>query len=91
MRYTIVDEGAAPPRPTFRRGGKRRQELEALVGALEGGRVARIEPIGDDKPGAIRRQLLETAARLGRPIDVWDGAEGVVYAAVAAGAGERAE
>ena len=70
----------APPRPAFRRGGKRHQELEALVAALAPGKVARIEPTASDKPESLVRLLYETAARVGRPIAVREGDDGRVYA-----------
>lgn len=81
MRYTFVDEAEAPPRPNLRHGGKRHQELDTLIASLAPGTVARLEQSADEA-GRLRNQLYQAAARLGRPIEVWEGPDGTVYAGV---------
>lgn len=83
MQYTLIDEQDAPTRPTGRRGGRRHRELDVLVAALTPGQVARIDLSDADKPGPIRKQLFEAAARAGRSVEVWEGSgAGVFYAAL---------
>ena len=85
MRYTLIDEREAPPRPTLRRGGKRRLEMNDLLEALTPGKVAKIEPAADGKQSGIRGLLFDAAASLGKRVEVWEDADGAVYAKLMAG------
>lgn len=82
VQYTLIEHDEAPPRPMARRGGRRHREVDALIGALSPGKVARIELAEEDKPGGVRKQLFEAAARTGRPVEVWE-QDGVIYAGLA--------
>ena len=89
MDYALIDEAEAPPRPPFRRGGRRQQEMDAVIAALTERVAARIALPDPAKAASVRRQLFEAAARAARPIEVWEG-DGAVYAALE-GAGLGAE
>ncbi len=84
MRYTIIDEHEAPRSPNFHLN-KTQQEADALVAALTPGTIARIEEMAGTKLAGLRMRIYDAAARLGRPVEVWDD-DGVVYA----GLGEQA-
>jgi hypothetical protein len=89
VHYTVIDDREAPPRPSLRRGGKRHQELDVLITAWTPGKVARIDVSEESRPGGLRNQLYEAAARLGRPVAVWD-QEGVLYVGLSQGQAEGA-
>jgi hypothetical protein len=89
VRYDLIDEREAPPRPVLQRGGKRRLEMDELLEELEVGRVAVVAPIApakaDEAASSVKRidtegLLLEAAAFRGAPVDVWSDARGTVYA-----------
>jgi hypothetical protein len=82
VEYTLIDESEAPARPPVRRGGKRNQEFDALILALTPGKVARIDLSEVTRSGGTRKQLYEAAARVGRPVEVWEH-DGTIYARLA--------
>lgn len=81
MNYTMIDRQDAPPMPALPRGTRRLKDVNALLGELSPGKVAKIELSGDEKLGNIRNQLYQAAVRQGTRLQVWDH-EGVLYAAV---------
>ena len=67
--------------PALPRGTRRLKDVNALLGELAPGKVAKIELSGDERLGSIRNQLYQAAVRQGTRLQVWDH-EGVLYAAV---------
>lgn len=99
MRFDVIDEREAPPRPVLDRGGKRRLEMNELLDALEPGQVARIASVASDKADAaaagakkvdIEGLLLEAAAFRGSRVTIWTDEAGAVYARRSDGAGDHA-
>ena len=92
MNYTLIDRQDAPPMPTLPRGTRRLKDVNALLGELSPGKVAKIELSEGERPNNIRNQLYQAAVRQGARLQVWDH-EGVLYAALGdaeATAGESA-
>ncbi|MDP9365638.1 MAG: hypothetical protein M3Q10_15690 [Chloroflexota bacterium] len=81
MNYTVIAREEAPARGP-ERNRRRVQGMEALVAALEPGKVARIELADEEKPRAVTEQLFKTATRAGKLVDVWE-VDGVLYAEIA--------
>ena len=83
MRCALIDAREAPPRPALPRGGKRRLEMDEVVVQLAPGMVAQIEAAEAGNPRLIRSLLLEAAVFVGRRVELWEDADGVVYAKLA--------
>lgn len=81
LRYAILEARDAPPRPVMPVERSRDQEMEALITALPPGRVARIEPTGNERLNLLRLALYRASSRLGRPVETWDH-DGQMYAAL---------
>ena len=88
MRYELIDEREAPPRPVLHRGAKRRLEMNELLDALEPGTIAKVEPVNAKRdPGAaganasepVEEILLEAAAFYGARVAIWTDESGAVY------------
>ncbi len=78
--YELIDASRAPrPRPGPELDVP---EFREMVLALSPGKVGRIEPGGKRKANAIRLSVWRAAARLQRPVEIWDHA-GVLYVALA--------
>ncbi len=78
--YELIDE-PRPPRPPPR-PELDDPEFRELVLVLSPGKVARIEPGGKRKANAIRISVWRAAARLQRPVEIWDH-DDVLYVALA--------
>jgi hypothetical protein len=88
VRYELIDEREAPPRPVLHRGAKRRLEMNELLDALEPGVIAKVEPVNakrdPDASGAnawepVEQILLEAAAFYGARVAIWTDESGAVY------------
>ena len=83
LPYTLLDAAEAPapgPGPGPHRGDPRRRAVAEMLDALVPGKVARIEPTGQEKTRVIRAQLYRTAVERGQQVTAWEH-DGVLYAA----------
>jgi hypothetical protein len=53
--------------------------LDELVCAVTPGKVARVEPTDPGKMNGLRRRIYEAAARVARPVEVWEGPDGALW------------
>lgn len=77
LKYEMIAADQAPARPAGPMNARARA-VQSLIGALEPGRVAQVEPEGSETVRGTKASISRAAKNAGRTVAVWD-SDGAVY------------